>query len=433
MQRLLGMSAILAVTVLAACGESTVSPPPPPEPPTYHRDIAPLVQEKCGGCHVEGGIAPFPLQTYEQAFTMRYAMQAAVRSRIMPPWMADSSCTDYAEDRSMSAEQIELLSRWVDEGGTEGDPADEPAAASPPPLGGLPRVDLELSMPTEYAPTQSPDEYRCFLLDWPETDVRYVTGFVAKPGRASIVHHIIAFLIRPEDVAMYQALDDAEPGAGYTCFGGPGGNRTTTSWIGGWAPGSSGGLMPPGTGIRVAPGSKIVLQIHYNLSSANSAPDRTSIALSLASSVDKVAIVQPWANPAWLQPGGMVIPAGQPDVHYRFSFDISSALSYMTGGAFQNNRPITVYGAGLHMHTKGTWARMEIERKSGGNECMLHIPHWDFHWQGSYGFVQPKVVKPGDRIAVECHWDNSLPNAKDLEWGEGTSDEMCLGSFLMTQ
>jgi hypothetical protein len=76
---------------------------------------------------------------------------------------------------------------------------------------------------------------------------------------------------------------------------------------------------------------------------------------------------------------------------------------------------------------------MEIERKTGATECMLHIPRWDFHWQGAYGFAQPKVVKPGDRVAVECHWDNSLPNAKDLEWGEGTGDEMCLGSFLMTQ
>jgi Copper type II ascorbate-dependent monooxygenase, C-terminal domain len=108
-------------------------------------------------------------------------------------------------------------------------------------------------------------------------------------------------------------------------------------------------------------------------------------------------------------------------------------LSYMTGGEFQNNQPVTLYGAGLHMHTLGTRAKLEVERKSGDTECMLEIPRWDFHWQGSYGFANPVVVKPGDRIALECHWDNSLPNAQDLEWGEGTGDEMCLGTFLMTQ
>jgi hypothetical protein len=184
----------------------------------------------------------------------------------------------------------------------------------------------------------------------------------------------------------------------------------------------------------VPPGSKVVLQIHYNLSGANAAADRTSISMRLESSVQKIAIVQPWADPAWVQqPGGMHIPAGKADARYRFSFDLVPVLSRVTRGVFRDNEPITVHASALHMHTLGAWGRMEIERKTGGNDCMLHIPQWDFHWQGSYQLAQPKVVKPGDRVAVECHWDNSQPGAKDVEWGEGTSDEMCLGTFYMTQ
>lgn len=433
MQRSVGLSPILAVVFLAACGESAAPPPSPARALTYHRDVAPLVQEKCGGCHVEGGIAPFPLQSYADVYGMRGAVKAAVKARLMPPWQADPSCAEYAEDRSLNDEEIALLTRWVDEGGVEGDPSEAPASLPRSAQGGLPRVDLELAMPEAYSPTQSPDEYRCFVMDWPEAQMSYVTGFMAQPGRPTIVHHIIAFLILPEDVARIQALDEAEPGPGYTCFGGPGGDATRASWLGAWAPGGHAAVLPEGTGIRVPVGSKIVLQMHYNLSTANAAPDRTSIAMSLASSVEKVAIVQPWANPAWLKPGGMPIPAGEKDAHAQFHFDISSALSYITGGVFQNNQPITVYGAGLHMHTRGTWARLNIERKTGATECMLHIPRWDFHWQGSYGFAQPKVIKPGDRIGLECHWDNSQPGAQYVEWGEGTGDEMCLGSFLMTQ
>jgi hypothetical protein len=85
------------------------------------------------------------------------------------------------------------------------------------------------------------------------------------------------------------------------------------------------------------------------------------------------------------------------------------------------------------MHTLGTKAKLEIERKAGSTECMLDIPRWNFHWQGQYGFKESKVVTAGDRIAVECHWDNSLPGAKNVTWGEGTGDEMCLGTFYMTQ
>jgi hypothetical protein len=289
-------------------------------------------------------------------------------------------------------------------------------------------------MPEEYTPRQSPDEYRCFVLDWPETAVRYVSGFRANPGRASIVHHVIAFVAKPGDVAAYQAMDDAEPGMGYPCYGGPGGPGTGegTGWLGSWVPGGKGTDYAAGTGVQVDPGSKIILQVHYNLSSAVSAADRTSLSMRLESSVRKVAIIQPWANPAWVR-GEMPIPAGQSDVRHRFGFDLVPVLSRLTNGVLRDNEPITVHVSALHMHTLGKWGRMEIERRTGATECMVDIPRWDFHWQGSYGFKQPKVVNPGDRIAVECHWDNSLPGAKNVNWGEGTEDEMCLGTFYMTQ
>ncbi len=432
MSRLWGASLSLIAVLLCACGEPVEPAPAPQAPPTYHRDIAPLVQEKCGSCHVAGGIAPFPLNTYAQVFEMRWAVEAAVKSRIMPPWMPAKDCTEYLQDRSLSEEQIDLISRWVDEGGTEGDPADAPAGSGAGD-GGLSRADVELSMPGEFSPTQSPDQYRCFVLDWPETAVRYVSGFRGNPGRRSIVHHIVAFIARPDEVATYQALDDADPELGYPCYGGPGRLGQTVTWLGSWVPGSSGMNYPEGTGIRVEPGSKVILQVHYNLSSANGGPDRTSVSLKLESSVQKVAIMQPWTDPAWLQPGGMILPAGQEDVRYRFSFDLVPVLSRITRGVFRDNEPITVHAAALHMHTLGSWGRMEIERKTGAKDCMLDIPRWDFHWQSSYRLAQPKELKPGERMAVECHWNNNLPGAKDVGWGEGTGDEMCLGTFYMTQ
>lgn len=432
MRRLWVMSATVIAAVMAACGESA-EPTPPPVPPTYHRDIAPLVQEKCGGCHIEGGIAPQPLQTYDQVFMMRKAIQAAVKQRIMPPWMPAQNCSEYDHDRSLSDEQIKLISDWTDQGGTEGNPADA-AAVKPPTAQGLPRVDLELAMPTEYSPDQSPDDYRCFLLDWPETEMSFVTGFHGNPGRPSLVHHIIAFLISPEEAAAYEALDATDPKPGYPCFGGPGGGRQSQAgWLGVSGPGSMPTVLPQGTGIPVRPGSKIALQIHYSLSSAVAVPDRTSISLTLERSVQKIAIMQPWLNPAWLNDGGMLIPAGQKNVRHAFSFDVVPVLSQWTYGAFRDNMPVTLYSSGLHMHTRGTSAKLQIERQTGATECMLNIPRWDFHWQSIYNLAEPKVVKPGDRISLECTFDNSEPNAKDLGWGEGTNDEMCFGTFLMTQ
>ena len=53
------------------------------------------------------------------------------------------------------------------------------------------------------------------------------------------------------------------------------------------------------------------------------------------------------------------------------------------------------------------------------------------------------AVNPGDQFVLECHWDNSAANQpvlegqriepRDLNWGEGTHDEMCLTGFYLTQ
>ena len=66
-------------------------------------------------------------------------------------------------------------------------------------------------------------------------------------------------------------------------------------------------------------------------------------------------------------------------------------------------------------------------------------PRWDFHWQGSYALKVPTRVQAGDSLSIECHWDNSAKNQpggiapRELNWGEGTDDEMCLGFLYITQ
>jgi hypothetical protein len=116
---------------------------------------------------------------------------------------------------------------------------------------------------------------------------------------------------------------------------------------------------------------------------------------------------------------------------HAFEFDATA----VTGGAFD------VYSAGLHMHTLGTRATASIVRAGGARECLLQIDDWNFHWQGNYGLRQPVRFNPGDKLRVECHFDNSPTNQPlvggqprvpaDVYWGEGTGDEMCLGIFYL--
>jgi hypothetical protein len=91
---------------------------------------------------------------------------------------------------------------------------------------------------------------------------------------------------------------------------------------------------------------------------------------------------------------------------------------------------------------RGTHGRVELQHPDGSSDCLLDVPRWDFHWQGGYGFTHPKRMNPGDQLYLECHWDNTAANQPvvngvqvaptELNWGEGTGDEMCLTAVYVT-
>ena len=245
---------------------------------------------------------------------------------------------------------------------------------------------------------------------------------------------MIAFVATPEQVPLYEEIDASEDGPGYTCYGGPGGPQDgNTGFLGGWAPGTDPYDFPAGTGVRMEPGSKVILQVHYNQVTWDGEPDNSSIDVMVAPSVAKEAQWAFFANPQWIFSGAMPIAAGDPDAVHSFALDPTPYF----GGAFD------VYQVGVHMHTRGTEATLDVVRAETNEEsCLLDVPRWDFDWQFPYRLIEPTRINPGDHLRLTCHWDNSLENQpyvggmamppSDLNWGEGTNDEMCLGLVYIT-
>lgn len=400
---------------------------------TYWTDIKPLLDARCGDCHTPGGVTPFAIESYEDAVMYAPAASASIHAGTMPPWPPNDECADYVAPKSMAAGETELLDAWIAAGMPEGDPALEG-----PPMQvekeALSRVDLTMQMEEGYTPTGSPDDYRCFVLPWPEEydETVYVTGFRAVPGNMEVAHHVIAYLAPPEAAEEYQALDDAEPGPGYTCFGGT--NGSARGSIGGWAPGNFGSDLPEGLGTPVEPGSLIVLQMHYNtIETDEPAPDRTSIELKIDTEVERAAFTLPVLDPQWVIAGTMNIPAGEKDVVHEAAFDPN---------LFSDWDRLTVHRTLLHMHLLGTQARLTLQKANGDEHCMLQIDDWDFDWQDFYTLREPLRWEAGDTFGIECHYDNSAENQpyvdgkrlepRDVNWGEGTTDEMCVGFVLVT-
>ena len=405
--------------------------PPADGTVTYHRDIRPMLQTRCVGCHSPGNIAPFPLTTFDEVHPLREAIVAAVGSRSMPPWMPADGCTEYFEDPSVSGQEYAQLQTWVAEGGPVGDPADY-VAPPPAPTGELSRVDVTLPFPEAYTPVGEPDDYHCFVLDWPQTETSYITGFHAVPGNLTQVHHVIAYAATADEAGTYTDLDDAEAGPGYTCFGGPGGTAASfgARWLGGWAPGGRGSDFPEGIGLRMEPGSKVILQVYYNTLTSDPSPDLTQIQFKVDATVEREAFMMPWADPDWLT-GGMPIPAGAEAATFEWSLDPTFVMSFLTD-AISAFTAFDIYSVSHHMHKRGHRGQAEIVRADGTRECLVQIPDYDFNWQSRYRFVEPKRFNPGDDLRIACEFDNSAGDTA-VNWGDGTDDEMCVGIFLIAE
>jgi hypothetical protein len=449
---LLALLFSLTFPLLLSCessvDEASVESQPPEggEPPeqgdgfiSYHRDIKPLLDTYCTRCHSSGEIREsVPLTTHEEVQALAPLIKQKVTAREMPPWLAGEGCRDYWFDERLSEEHIAMIAAWADDGAPAGDPNVLPNAPPDVVFSEMSRTDLTLQMDEPYIPKDFPDDYRCFVLDWPLEEPTFVTGFRANPGNATIVHHMIAYLASPSAATTYDTYDAEEEGPGYTCFGSPGGaGLSGIRWLGGWAPGGKGSDFPENTGMRVEPGSKVILQVHYNVLKDDPAPDLSGFSVKLDDTVAHEALILPWADLDWIIDDTMIIPAGESQVTHGFSYDPTKVPFFGFMG-----KAITIHSATLHMHELGSGGTISILRQDGSTECLLDIPRWDFGWQRGYGFKEPTILHPGDRLALECHWDNSPDNQvvvdgeklmpQDVHWGEGTQDEMCLGVFYIT-
>jgi len=218
--------------------------------------------------------------------------------------------------------------------------------------------------------------------------------------------------------------------------------------LGSWVPGAADLLLPEGTGIRVEPGSMIVAQMHYNTVSSAPVADQSVIEIAIAPSVERPATNLVALDLGWVTDGlfgePMDIPAGAPEVTHATTISYDSLFvqaALQTLGLDDGSR-VVLHRANHHMHELGVEQISEVVHADGSSSCLLHNADWDFHWQGSYQLAEPVVMGPGDRLEMACTWDNSAANQPsvngeildpiDVAWGEGTRDEMCLGSFYVT-
>lgn len=372
---------------------------------TWHRDVQPVLADHCFACHNPEGIG-FDLTDYETTALLAEAIVAAVDSGAMPPWPPAEDCAPLAHERRVSPDEQVILEAWLADDTPEGEPGSAPDNTSDTDVV-LPDEDVVMELPVPYTPNGTDDDYRCFVVDPEFAENVQITGFQVHPGNPAIVHHMLLYT-DPENQA--QALDEADDGPGYTCFGDPG--FYDTSVVGAWAPGSPGVRLPEGTGLPVDAGTKLVIQMHYSPAGDPGGSDQSIVSIDLAEESVTPVLFFPFLDPR------LEIPAGAADHVEGTTQDIDFGVD------------LILYGGGPHMHRLGRSINIERETPDGEVDCLIDIPDWDFNTQEIYMLEEPMRVNDGDKIRLECTYDNSESNpyatGTTVRWGDATDDEMCL-------
>lgn len=336
---------------------------------------------------------------------------------------------------------------------------------------------IDLAMPggtyRPQAESGGTDDYRCILLDPKLTTDTFLSGVVLEPGNPDLVHHAILYRVDPAELAAARTKDAADPRLGWSCFGGPGlpsesdvlGGLNSAPWVAAFATSGGEQRFAQGTGERLPAGSRLILQMHYNLLNGGGV-DATKVKLRVAApaaqlqSLRTLLLPAPVELPCASNEKGPLCNRGAAvfDVIRRFgqgSGATVAGLQLLCGGSLTHPsasatqscaRPMTrtlqIRAVAGHMHMLGKSITVDLDRADGSTQRLLDIPIWNFDDQRATVLAKPVTVTAGDKLRVTCTHDASLrqkiPALSRLQpryvvWGEGSADEMCLGIVSYTQ
>jgi mono/diheme cytochrome c family protein len=386
--------------------------------PTYTRNVAAILQKHCLECHRPGQVGPFTLTDYTSAAKRAGDLSKVAEARTMPPWKPMPGFgPKYKHDKSLTESEIATLAAWADAGAPEGDPADLPPAPSFSADWALGTPDLILEPGVDFEiPASGEDIYRCFVIPTKELEDKFISAIEYRPGNRRVVHHVLSYV---DVTGKARERDAADPGPGYSCFSGPG--VETHGDLGGWAPGNEPSRLPDGVGRSLPKGADVIMQLHYH-PSGKPETDRTRIGIYFSRKPVKQTLH--WI--AALNPL-MELPPGQSNIEVKADWT--------------SNTDFVAYAVTPHMHLLGRDMAIQLTYPDGRVEKLVKIPDWDFGWQNTYYFEKPIDVPTGAKLEVIAHYDNSSKNARNphrenpklVEWGEATTDEMCIGFIAVVK
>ena len=346
--------------------------------PTFNKEVLPILQKHCQGCHRPGEVAPMSLLTYKDARPWAKAMKVAVVTQKMPPWFAEFG--HFANDRTLSPADMNTLVSWVDNGAPEGDAKD-----APPPLkfpeGWQIKPDMIIEMPKPFhVKATGTINYQNIKVHVNFPQDEWVVAAEMRAGNPKVVHHMRAIVVPPGSEWMGKAVYGEAYEDGSEAMTGA---KEGTDLLGKYNPGLGAQHFDVDGSAKLVPkGSDIVFNIHYT---AVGTPE---------DDLSKVGLVfskNPPMRRYWMSPGtpaafNMVIPAGAEN---------AEVVSEVTVGV---DHAELVY-IQPHMHLRGKDYELDAIYPTGEKQEIFK-GKWNFDWQVGYQLEKPLSLPKGTRLVA---------------------------------
>ena len=382
--------------------------------PTFYKDVLPILQARCQECHRSGEIGKMPLMNYQQVRPWAAAIKQSVLLKKMPPWFADPHVGKFANDRSLTKNEIDTLAAWADHGAKEGSAKDAPPPRQFEEGWNIPKPDLVLQMEKPFhIPATGTIDYHYVVLPTKFTEDRWVRMSETRPSDRSVVHHMVIFVRDPQSQWL---RGEAQPGVPFvppktTGRNDVGGGNSEILTV--YTPGMVPDVLAPNQARLVKAGSDLVLQIHYT-TNGKETEDQTKIGLVFSKEPPTERVMSVPLNNA-----RFAIPPGDPN------------YEVVVKGRPINTAKIVSFFP--HMHLRGKDFEYRLVLPNGETQTLLRVPKYDFNWQLAYKPAGEIVVPAGSHLECTAHFDNSPnnPNNPDpkaeVHFGEQSWEEMAVG------
>jgi hypothetical protein len=443
-------SSILAVATTVGVSTQTQTPAAAAAP-TFHKDVAPILNNNCVSCHRPGEIGPMSFQSYETTRPWARSIKDKVVKREMPPWAADPHASmKFRNDRSLSQQEIDTIVAWANAGAPRGNPADAPPAPTFASGWQLGEPDFVFEQPVEW--TVKPDAQEPYLYFYekiPFSEDKWAAGVEIRPSNFSVVHHSGVYVIdipdghTVKDGYMYdpqgKQISPSIP-MGKKATSGDGTPLAGADKIISYVPGRGYEQHPEGYAKRIPAGKYVRWVMHYN-PIGEPTTDRSKLGLWWIKGAVRHEVLN-------LQAGDPVPGSGGRGLYFAQGKEVIYESDDTTGkrgrtpvippyegnfkmmGITPVNEAITLYALTPHMHLRGKSMKWWVTYPDGREEVILDVPNFDFNWQIQYELARPLRVPAGSKITNVAIYDNSPNNRwnpapeKEVYWSEQSWDEM---------